>query len=277
MKNLMLAIDFDNVIAEATKLATTYVPKVIGAILVLIIGMKIIKSITKLVERVCDKRGMDSTVGSFVASLLGWILKAVLVIAVLSMIGVETTSFVAIIGAAGLAVGLALQGTLANFAGGVLAMIFKPFVEGDLVESQGVVGVVKEIQIFNTIMLTPENKTAIMPNGALMNSHIINYTREGKIRVDLTIGIDYSADIRKAKEIMLGVMNSNSQVLKDPAPSVAVSELGDSSVNMAVRPWCDPADYWDVYFGTLEDCKNALDDAGIGIPFPQMDVHIQQQ
>ena len=218
------------------------------AILVLWVGLRIVKQLQKLIRKAFLKTSMDEALTTFVSNLAGWILKIVLFIAIADMVGIETTSFVAIVGAAGLAVGLALQGTLANFAGGVLVMIFKPYKIGDLVESQCVIGVVKEIQIFNMILLTPENKTAIM------NNHLINYTEEGKIRVDLTIGIAYDADIKQTREAMMAVMEADSKVLKDPAPMVIVSELADSAVNLAVRPWCDPADYWDVYFGTFENC-----------------------
>lgn len=266
--------DFSALASKAGDMIMEYAPKVILAIVVLLIGLRIIKAIQKVVRKACDKGTLDEALKGFVTSLVGWILKIMLFIAVADMVGVETTSFVAILGAAGLAVGLALQGTLANFAGGVLVMIFKPFKVGSLVESQGVLGVVKDIQIFNTVLITPENKTAIMPNGALMNNHIINYTAEGKIRVDLTIGIAYDADIREAKRILTEVMQNDPNVMKDPAPAVTVAELGDNSVNLAVRPWCDPAVYWDVYFGTLENCKLALDAAGISIPFPQVDVHM---
>ncbi|WP_306642283.1 mechanosensitive ion channel family protein [Sanyastnella coralliicola] len=267
-------IDWNAWIDKGGELIMSYAPKVLLAILVLIIGMRIIKLVQKAVRKACDRSKMEEALKSFVASLAGWILKIVLFIAVADMVGVETTSFVAIVGAAGLAVGLALQGTLANFAGGVLIMIFKPYKVGSLVESQGVLGVVKEIQIFNTVLLTPENKTAIMPNGAVMNNHLINYTREGKIRVDLTIGVSYDSDIKQAKEVMMNVMLADDRVLKDPAPTCAVSALADSSVNFAVRPWCHPDHYWDVYFDTLENCKLALDNANISIPFPQVDVHM---
>lgn len=243
-------------------------------IVALWVGLRIIKVIQKGVRKACERSGLDTSLQKFLSSLVGWILKVVLFIAIAGLIGIPTTSFVAIVGAAGLAVGLALQGTLANFAGGVLVMVFKPYKLGDLIESQGVLGVVKDIQIFNTVMLTPENKTAIMPNGAIMNNHLINYTEEGTIRVDLTIGVAYDADLQQAREALMQVMKNDPNVLQDPAPSVNVSELGDNSVNLAVRPWCDPAHYWDVYFGTLENGKKALDAAGIGIPFPQRDVHI---
>ena len=207
-------------------------------------------------------------------SLIGWGLKALLFVSVIQMLGVATTSFVAVLGAAGLAVGLALQGTLANFAGGVLILLFKPYKVGDLIEAQGEFGSVKEIQIFTTVLLTPENKTAIVPNGAMANGNIINYSREGRIRVDLTVGISYDSDIRKAREVLLKVMADQPNVMKDPAPLVAVSNLNDSSVDLAVRPHCAPEHYWDVYFTTLEEGKLALDAAAITIPFPQRDVHI---
>lgn len=199
-----------------------------------------------------------------------------LIISVIQMIGVETTSFIAVLGAAGLAIGLAFQGTLANFAGGALLLVFKPYKVGDLIEAQGQLGVVKEIQIFTTILLSPQNKTIILPNGAVSNGDITNYTTEGKIRVDLTVGISYNSDIKKAKNILMDVMKSDENVLSDPAPFVGVSELADSSINLAVRPWSKPEHYWNVYFDTLENCKNALDKGGISIPFPQMDVHLSK-
>lgn len=256
------------------ELVIQYAPKFLLALLVLFIGLRIIKMLQKVVRKGTEKSKLEPALQNFLSSLIGWILKILLFIAVADMFGVETTSFVAIVGAAGLAIGLALQGTLANFAGGVLIMIFKPFKIGDLIKSQGQLGVVKRIQIFNTILLDPENKTIIMPNGAIMNNHIVNFTEEGKIRVDLSVGIAYDADIREAKKILEAALAADSRVLSDPAPTIAVAELGDSSVNLAVRPWCDPAVYWDVYFDTLENCKIALDKAEISIPFPQRDVHI---
>lgn len=253
---------------------TDYSLKFLMALVVLFIGFRIIKFVVKLIEKLCVKRNLDQSLSSFLSSLAGWVLKILLFVSVLEMVGVATTSFIAILGAAGLAIGLALQGTLANFAGGVLLMMFKPYRIGDLIESQGIVGVVQSIQIFNTILLSPDNKTVVMPNGAVMNNHIVNFVTDGKIRVDLTIGISYDANIKEAKDILLKVMQSNPKSLKSPEPSVNVSELGDNSVNLAVRPWCDPADYWDVYFETLEQGKIALDEANIGIPYPQRDVHI---
>ena len=186
----------------------------------------------------------------------------------MSKLGVETTSFAAIIAAAGLAIGLALQGSLANFAGGVLIMIFKPIKLGDLIEAQGEIGVVKEIEIFTTKLIGTSNKVIIIPNGSLSNGNIINYSTEGTRRVDLTIGVSYDADIKKTKEVLLNILTSHPKVLKDPAPKVTVSELADSSVNFAVRPWTKTAHYWDVYFEVTEAVKLELDKAGIDIPYP---------
>ncbi len=249
-------------------------PKVIGAILIWIIGSWIIKKIMKGIIKLMTIRSYDESLQKFLSNLLGWILKIVLILAVLGTVGVETTSFAAILAAAGLAVGLALQGSLANFAGGVLIMIFKPIKIGDLIEAQGVLGVVKEIEIFTTKLSTPENKEAIIPNGTLSNGNIINYTSQGTLRVDLNIGIGYGDDMKKAKDVITKVLTDNPKVLKEPAPTVAVSELGDNAVNIVVRPYATVEDYWDVYFETLENSKNALDAAGISIPYPQRDIHV---
>ena len=254
-------------------MAIGYGPKVLLAIITLIVGLWIIKVILKGANRGFEKSNMDESLRPFISSLLGWTLKLLLFISIASMVGIATTSFIAVMGAAGLAVGLALQGTLANFAGGAMILIFKPYKIGELIEAQGHLGVVKEIHIFVTILLSPESKTIIIPNGPMSNGDIVNYTREGKIRVDMTIGVAYDSDIRKAKEVLQTLIESDERVLADPAPMVAVSDLADSSVNLAVRPWCDPTVYWDVRFDTLEKGKEVLDKAGITIPFPQRDVH----
>ena len=243
-------------------------PKIIGALLIWFIGSWIIKKILKQTNKLMDKRGYDKSLQKFLMNLLSWTLKIVLIITILGALGIETTSFAAILASAGLAIGLALQGSLANFAGGVLIMIFKPFKIGDLIEAQGELGVVKEIEIFTTKINSPENKEIIIPNGTLSNGNITNYSTEGQLRVDLTIGVGYDEDIKAAKTVLLKVLTDNPQVLNEPVPTVNVSELADSSVNFAVRPWATTADYWDVYFGTLEKCKIALDEAGIEIPYP---------
>ncbi|MDT0621865.1 mechanosensitive ion channel family protein [Croceitalea vernalis] len=246
----------------------TYGVPVLKAILVYIIGSFIIKKLVGILRKVMAKGSYDESLQKFLMNLVSWALKIFLIITVIGTLGIETTSLAAVIAAAGLAVGLALQGSLSNFAGGVLIMIFKPYKIGDLVEAQGVLGVVKEIEIFTTKLVSPDNKLLIVPNGAMANGNIVNYTAEGKIRVDTVIGVDYASDIKQTKDVLLEVLTSNPLVLQDPAPSVNVMELADSSVNFAVRPFCKPEHYWDVYFGTYENCKIALDKAGIEIPYP---------
>ena len=245
-----------------------YSPKVLTALAILIIGLFIVSLIIKMTKKVMKKRGVDETLQKFLANLLGWILKILLFVSVVAKLGVETTSFAAILAAAGLAIGLALQGSLSNFAGGALIMIFKPFKVGDLIEAQGEIGAVKEIEIFTTKLIGLSNKEIIIPNGALSNGNILNYTSLETRRVDLVIGVSYDADIKQTKEVLMNVIKSHPKVLKNPEPTVNVSELADSSVNFAVRPWCKSADYWDVYFGITEACKLALDKVGIEIPYP---------
>ncbi len=255
-------------------LAKEFGPKLITAILIYLVGMWVIKRIVGGTGKVMSKSKYDESLQEFLLNLFSWALKIFLIIIVISRLGVDVTTFAAVIAAAGLAVGLALQGSLSNFAGGVLLMIFKPYRIGDLIEAQGVLGVVKGIEIFTTKLVTPQNKLAIVPNGAMANGNIINYTAEGKMRVDTVIGVGYGEDIKKTKEVLLKVLTDNPKVLKDPPPSVNVMELADSSVNFAVRPFCKPEDYWDVYFNTYENCKLALDKAGIEIPYPhQVEIH----
>ncbi|MDO5972417.1 mechanosensitive ion channel [Flavivirga aquimarina] len=249
--------------------------KVIGAIVIWIIGSWVIKKLNKGMSKLMSKRSYDESLQKFLLNLIGWALKIILFIAILSQLGVETTSFAAILAAAGLAIGMALQGSLGNFAGGVLIMIFKPFKIGDLIEAQGELGVVKEIEIFTTKLTGLSNREIIIPNGSLSNGNIINYTTEGTRRVDLTFGVGYDSDIKKTKEVLMNVLTSHPKVLKEPAPTVNVSELADSSINFAVRPWSTADDYWDVYFGITENVKEALDAAGIEIPYPHA-VEIQK-
>lgn len=250
--------------------------KVVVAIVVLIVGLWIIKRLVKLMGRLMKKRNVSISLHGFLMSMTSILLKVMLLISIAEMVGIKTTSFIAILGAAGLAVGFALQGTLANFAGGVMILLFKPFKVGDLVETQGHLGSVKEIHIFVTILLTPENKTVILPNAAVSNGDIVNYTTEGVIRVDMTFGISYESNIKDAKDVLMKIIENHPKVLKDPAPFVGVKELADSSVNLAVRPYTKPEDYWDVYFKVVEEGKVELDNAGITIPFPQVDVHMDK-
>lgn len=238
------------------------------ALLILFIGLWMSNKMTNIFKKIMFKRGVEETLQNFLGDLLNWALKALVIIMSLSKLGVETTSLVALLGAAGLAVGLALQGSLANFAGGVLIMVFKPIKVGDWIEAQGEMGVVKEIQIFVTKLTSPQNKLIIIPNGALSNGNIINFTEQGKLRIDLIFGVDYGSDIKHVKKVLMDVMVKHPKVLKDPAPIVNMRELGDSSINFVVRPWAEPADYWEVYFAVMEQGKEALDKAGIEIPYP---------
>lgn len=258
-----------NILFErALEFITYYGPKVLGAIFIFLIGSWVIKKMMIGLDKLMSKTKYDLTLQRFFHNILAWALKILLILLVVSTLGVDITAFAAIIAAAGLAVGLALQGSLSNFAGGVLIMVFKPYKIGDLVEAQGVIGVVSEIDIFNTRMVSPDNKMVVVPNGAMANGNIINYTSEGKIRVDLEVGVSYDSDIKKTKEVLLEVLTTNSKVLQSPAPFVGVSNLADSSVQFVVRPYCKPEHYWDVYFESYENVKLALNKANIEIPYP---------
>jgi small conductance mechanosensitive channel len=253
---------------------TTYGLKIIGAIVIWIIGSWLIKTILKATKKIMNKGNYDESLQKFLLNLLNWALKILLIITLLGTLGVPTTSFAAVIAAAGLAIGLALQGSLGNFAGGVLIMVFKPIKIGDLIEAQGEIGVVKEIEIFTTKLTGLSNKEIIIPNGSLSNGNIVNYSTEGTRRVDLVFGVGYDSDIKKTKDVLMNVLTSHPKVLKDPAPAVTVMELADSSINFATRPWCKTEDYWDVYFDVTEQTKEALDAAGIEIPYPhQVEIH----
>lgn len=269
-------MDIEKWIDKIVEYGSEYGLKVLGAIAIWIIGSWIIRKIMKVMDLAMSKRNYDESLQKFLKNLLGWILKVLLIIAILGNLGVETTSFAAILAAAGLAIGMALQGSLSNFAGGVLIMIFKPIKIGDLIEAQGELGHVKEIEIFTTKVLTPQNKLVIIPNGALSNGNITNYSAEGVLKIFHTIGVSYDADIKQTKEVLMDVLVSQEKVLKDPPPMVEVSALGESSVDFAVRPAVKVEDYWDVYFDTLEKSKIALDAAGIEIPYPHS-VEIQKQ
>jgi small conductance mechanosensitive channel len=263
-------------IDKGYELTLEYAPKIVLAIIIWIVGAFIIKYLRKGISKTMDKANYDISLKKFLLNLIGWVLKIALIIIILGTLGIQTASFAAVIAAAGLAVGLALQGSLGNFAGGVLLMIFKPIKVGDLIEAQGEVGVVKEIEIFTTKLTGLSNREIIIPNGSLSNGNIINYTTEGTRRVDLVFGVGYDSDIKQAKAVLLSVLTNHPKVLKDPAPTVNVLELADSSINFAVRPWCKAEDYWTVYFEVTEQTKEALDTAGIEIPYPHQ-VEIQKQ
>lgn len=274
-------MDFKNILETATSQGSEYVTlygmKLVSAVIIWIIGGYIIGLLNKGFAKMLNKSKADESLQPFLKSLVGALLKVMLVITVLTTLGIEMTSFVAILGAAGLAVGMALSGTLQNFAGGVMILIFKPFKVGDFIDAQGHAGSVKEIQIFNTILKTPDNKIIIIPNGGLSTSSMVNYSAEPQRRVDFTFGIGYGDSIEDAKALLLNILNNDSRVLSEPAaPFVEVSELADSSVNFAVRVWVNSADYWGVFFDTNAKVYNEFNKAGINIPFPQMDVHVHQ-
>lgn len=256
-------------------LSLEYGLPIVKAILIFIIGSIIIKWVIKQLDRIMLAKQWELSLQKFVLNLLSWALKIFLIITVISTLGIDTASLLGVFAGAALAIGLALQGSLANFAGGFLIIILKPFKIGDLIEAQGEIGVVKEIDIIQTTIVSPTNKRIILPNGTLANGNITNYTAEGKIRVDTTVGIGYGEDMKRAKEVLLAMLHTNELILKDPAPSVNVSELADSSVNLAVRPYCKPEDYWTVYFWTIENTKLTLDKEQIEIPYPHQ-VEIQK-
>lgn len=262
--------------AMLTEFAITYGLKLLTALATLVIGLYIVKIIIGIIGKMMDKSGTDPSLRSFLTSLTSILLKVMVYITALGMLGVEMTSFVAIIGAAGLAVGLALSGTLQNFAGGVMILLFKPYKVGDVIEAQGYIGSVKEIQIFVTILTTPDNKTVLIPNGPLATGSMINFSTQPQRRVDWTFGIGYGDDIDKAYEAINKLIAADERILKDPAPFMALSELADSSVNIVVRCWVNAPDYWGVYFNMNEQVYRTFGDAGLSIPFPQMDVHLQK-
>lgn len=267
----------NNYLEKITNFGLEYAPKLLGGLLVLFIGLWVTKLVTKAVGKSLTKSSIDQSLIPFLKSLTNIILKALLIITVMGMIGIEMTSFVAIIGAAGLAVGLALSGTLQNFAGGVIILILKPFKIGDFVEAQGFLGTVKEINIFSTLLNTPDKKLVIIPNGPLSTGALINYSAEPLRRVDWTFGIAYGDDVENFKKAINQFISEDDRILKDPAGFIGLSELADSSVNFAVRVWVDSANYWGVFFDMNEKVYTKFPDYDLNIPFPQMDVHVQKQ
>jgi len=268
--------NIDKHLEQITAMAIEFSPKIILAVLTLIVGLWLIKMVGKGVQRTMAARDVDVSLQTFVTSLCTMTLKALLILSIAGMVGIEVTSFIAIFGAAGLAVGMALSGTLQNFAGGVMLMLFKPYKVGDFVEVQGYAGTVKAIQIFNTILKTGDNKTIIIPNAPISTSSMINYSTEATRRVDLNFGIGYNDDIDQAKAVLLSIIEKDERVFTDPAPFIAVSELADNSVNFVVRIWVNAGDYWGVHFAMLENVKKGFDENKISIPYPQQDVHMHQ-
>ncbi|WP_407331362.1 small-conductance mechanosensitive channel MscS [Enterovibrio sp. 27052020O] len=253
-----------------------YAVNVISALVILIIGNWVVKKIAGAVAKVMRKKELDNAVVEFVHTFIRYLLFIIVLIAALGKLGVQTASVVAVIGAAGLAVGLALQGSLSNFAAGVLIVAFRPFKSGDYVEIGGVAGSVDSIQIFSTVLKTPDNKMIVVPNGGVISSPITNYSRHDTRRIDFVIGVSYKADLKQTKDVLTRILAAEPRLLAEPQPTIGVVALADSSVNFVVRPWVRTADYWAVYFDLLQAIKEGLDEEGIEIPFPQMDVHVQK-
>lgn len=274
----------DNLSQLSDEIMQVYAPRVVsaalsvlGALVVLLVGLWVIKKIVKSVRKLMTKNNVEPSLVPFLSTIVRFGLYILLIITVISMIGIEMTSFVAVLGAAGLAVGLALQGSLSNFAGGVMILLFKPFKVGDFIEGAGHSGTVNTIQVFHTILKTPDNITIVIPNGSLSNSSIKNYTTEQRRRVDNVFGIAYGDDVNKAYEVLKSIIDSDERILRDPEPFMAVSELANSSVNIVTRSWVNSADFWPVKFDMLKKVYEKFDEAGLNIPFPQMDVHLHQE
>jgi small conductance mechanosensitive channel len=269
-------MDFNNIITNLQAFAALYGLKIIAAIVIFVVGRWVARALRNVIKKMMAKSDVDETLISFVGNLTYITLLAFVIIAALNQLGIQTTSFIAVIGAAGLAIGLALQGSLANFAAGVLMIIFRPFTAGDYIEGAGVAGVVEEIHIFATQLKTPDNKTIIVPNAKMMGDNITNYSTKDTRRVDMVIGVGYGDDLKKVREILEDILAKDDRILEDPAPTIGVLELGDNSVNFAVRPWVKTEDYWGAYFDVTETVKRRFDEEGISIPYPQRDVHLYE-
>ena len=257
-------------------LGVTVGSKILFAVIVLIVGRWLVRRLNKLVNKILTKREVDASLTTFVRSLVSITLNLLLVIVIIGILGIETSSFIALFASAGVAVGMALSGTLQNFAGGVMILLFKPFKVGDFIEAQGQSGTVREIQIFNTILTTADNKVIIIPNGGLSTGLMKNYSKEPTRRVDWEFGIAYGDDYTKAREVLARLLDADSRVLKEPAYFIALTSLGASSVNIVVRAWVNSADYWGVYFDMNEKVYKTFAQENLNIPFPQMDIHLHQ-
>jgi small conductance mechanosensitive channel len=266
--------DLQQLVTDFLKSAGEYSLRILAAVAILVIGRWLARMLTRTLQRLLERRNVDVALRSFATSLVFWLMIAFIIVAALSKLGIETTSFVALLGAAGLAVGLALQGSLSNFAAGVLIIMFRPFRIGDYVEAGGTAGVVKEITILTTIMFTPDNKKIIIPNSAIMAGTITNYSANETRRLDLVFGVGYSDDLDKVQKVLEEIVASDPRCLKDPAPTIGVLAHADSSIKFAVRPWVRTADYWDLHFDLHKKVKQRFDAEGISIPFPQSDVHL---
>ena len=276
VKDLADPSNWGQMLEQGKDFLLQYGPSLLAAIAIFYIGKWASKWAKRLVARAMTRAEVDPMIVSFTSSMIYIGLMVFVVIAALGELGIQTTSFIAVLGAAGLAVGLALQGSLANFAAGFLLIIFRPFKVGDVIEAAGVTGKVDEIQIFTTTLRTPDNKTIIVPNGKLGNDNIINYSTQETRRVDITVGVGYDSDLKQVREVLQGIIAADERILEEPEPLIVVGELADSSINFFVRVWVNSADYWNVFFDANEAIKTKLDEAGINIPYPTMDVNLRK-
>ncbi len=273
----MQNINVNEIISKITELASVWGLKLLAALAILIVGRIIARISSSLSEKALAKAKVDETLRPFVAKMVYYVVMAFVVVAALGAVGIQTASIIAVLGAAGLAVGLALQGTLSNFAAGVMMLIFRPFRVGEFVETAGAAGVIQSMGVFVTELTTPDNVLITIPNGQIWGQTIKNYSAKETRRNDIVIGVSYDDDLGKAKEAILNVLKKDKRVLEDPAPQVEVSELGDSSVNFVVRPWCKGADYWDLRFDLMRALKEGIETAGCSFPYPQTDVHLHNK
>ena len=270
-------VSLDVFVTKMIDLGISVGSKILLAIVVFIVGRWIVRRLNKLLAKILEKRHVEASLSTFVKSLVNITLTLLLIIVVIGVLGIETSSFIALFASAGVAIGMALSGTLQNFAGGVMILLFKPFKVGDTIEAQGESGTVREIQIFNTILATPDNKIIIIPNGGLSTGLMKNYSREATRRVDWEFGIAYGDDYTKAKAVIARLLDADGRVLKDPAYFIALTSLGESSVNIVVRAWVNAGDYWGVYFDMNEKVYKTFAEENLNIPFPQLDVHLHKQ
>lgn len=266
----------EEILIYVKSMAYQYGLKILIAIVIFAVGKYIARFLKMMVTKLLEKGKVEKTLTTFISSLVYYLALAFVVIAALGQVGVQTASLVAILGAAGLAVGLALQGSLANFAAGVLIILFKPFKVGDFIEAGGATGTVRKITIFTTELVSPDNKIITVPNSSVMGGNITNFSAEDKRRLDLVIGVGYNDSLDEVKKILTSILSEHKKILKSPEPTIGVLELADSSVNFAVRPWVKTGDYWTVYFELMETIKKKFDEHNISIPYPQMDVHVEQ-
>ncbi|MDC0223328.1 mechanosensitive ion channel [Gammaproteobacteria bacterium] len=259
---------------QITELLSSFGISLFIALCILVIGRQVIKIVIKVISSALERSNTEDTVRIFVTNLLNTLLMIVVFIAAINQLGIETTSIIAVLGAAGLAIGLALQGSLANFAAGILIVIYRPYKVGDYIQADNHLGTVNDIQIFSTVLRTPDNKLVVVPNGSIMNGSIVNFSNQDTRRIDMIIGCSYEDDIDKVKAVLTDIVAKDDRVLSDPKTRIAVSELADSSVNFIVRPWVKNPDYLDVMYSLTEEIKKRFDEEGISIPYPQSDVHI---